>query len=138
MTWPERFAQARSRQRTIHFLWWQWKLGSPYFTREEKELARDWNTCAVGETIVVRGHQFERTPAINGNGLVPKDKTLTSLGLSFYEAIRHNQVAYAEQCYNNIVAYAQRVAPLTTPSAFADQLLHEAHTAVASKEAMRP
>jgi hypothetical protein len=59
-----------------------WAESRKFFTEHEKELAHQWNTCAVGEGLGLRKDQ------VGISNLVPSgtDKELIRLGSRFYNS----------------------------------------------------
>jgi hypothetical protein len=83
--WEQRIDEARER-RFLGF------IGYPRFTGEERELASNWATCAVGEMRQRYG--------------VRMDRTLGTLGVKFYRAVLWNMVDRAAELREEIETYA--------------------------------
>jgi len=83
--WDQRIQEARER-RVLGV------LPYPRFTREDRELAANWTTCAVGE---VRRRY--------GVGI---DRSLGALGVRFYRAILWNRIERAGELRETIETYA--------------------------------
>jgi hypothetical protein len=83
--WEQRIDEARGRR----FLG---VVRYPSFTREERDLASNWATCAVGEVRQRYG--------------VRMDRTLGTLGVKFYRAILWNMVDRAGELRETIETYA--------------------------------
>lgn len=83
--WEQRIDEARER-RILGF------VPYPRFTGEERELASNWATCAVGETRRRYG--------------VRMDRTLGTLGVKFYRAVLWNMVDRAAELREAIETYA--------------------------------
>ncbi len=87
MTWRERIQAARESGR---------------FTEYDKDLASNWNTCAVGE-------QREAMPSVvlkfTELGTMPQDNELYNLGggpNGFYTAVLENNINLAESLLDRI------------------------------------
>lgn len=114
MTWGERIARAKSRTRTVGAgPFWNRRREvhpNPGFQPDEVDLAWDWNTCPNGENLHV-----DKLPVVikftDGNQKLkqpkPCDEQLSSLGISFYEAVRRDEVDRAELCYKAIKSRAR-------------------------------
>src|SRR5206468_3368336 len=76
MTWRERVAAARERGR---------------FTFKDRQDARDWCTCAVGE-------QWHQVPSVIVyiDDQTPRDRALIDAGAQFCAAVNFNDFADAE------------------------------------------
>lgn len=83
--WEQRIDEARQR-RFLGFVRY------PRFTGEERELASNWATCAVGEMRQRYG--------------VRMDRTLGTLGVKFYRAVLWNMVDRAAELREAIETYA--------------------------------
>ena len=83
--WEQRIDDARERR--ILGL-----VPYPRFTREERELASNWATCAVGEMR----HRYG----------VRMDRTLGTLGVKFYRAVLWNMVDRAAELREAIETYS--------------------------------
>ena len=83
--WEQRIEEAR--QRTILGL-----VPYPRFTADERELASNWATCAVGEVRQRYG--------------VRMDRTLGVLGVKFYRAVLWNMVERAGEIRDAIDIHA--------------------------------
>jgi hypothetical protein len=83
--WEQRIDEARERR----FLG---VVRYPRFTREERDLASNWATCAVGEMRNRYG--------------VRMDRTLGTLGVKFYRAVLWNMVDRASELRESIETYA--------------------------------
>ena len=83
--WEQRIDEARERR----FLG---VVRYPRFTREERDLASNWATCAVGEMR----HRYG----------VRMDRTLGTLGVKFYRAVLWNMVDRASELREAIETYA--------------------------------
>jgi hypothetical protein len=83
--WEQRIDEARER-RFLGFIRY------PRFTGEERELASNWATCAVGEMRQRYG--------------VRMDRTLGTLGVKFYRAVLWNMVDRAAELREEIETYA--------------------------------
>ena len=83
--WEQRIDEARERR--ILGL-----VPYPRFTREERDLASNWATCAVGEMR----HRYG----------VRMDRTLGTLGVKFYRAVLWNMVDRAAELREAIETYS--------------------------------
>lgn len=83
--WEQRIEEARER-RVLGF------IPYPRFTAEERELASNWATCAVGEVRRRYG--------------VRMDRTLGTLGVKFYRAVLWNMVDRAAELQETIETHA--------------------------------
>ena len=84
MTWLERLERAQTRGE---------------FTAEDRRLAGDWNSCAVGE------HLHAHASLTYGTGvelLIPDDLSLFQLGVQFCAEVTHDQVEEAKTTYSRI------------------------------------
>jgi hypothetical protein len=84
--WEDRIEAARRRT----FLGLAW----PGFGREDRRLAKDWDTCAVGEVRRRYG--------------VRLDRNLGRLGMAFFRAVIRNDVDAAATTRHVIEEYAVR------------------------------
>ena len=83
--WEQRIEEAR-RRRIFGF------LPYPSFTRDDRELAANWATCAVGEVRRRYG--------------VRMDCTLGTLGVTFYRAVLWNRTDRAAELREAIETHA--------------------------------
>jgi hypothetical protein len=83
--WEARIEEARRRTRLGLVAW-------PHFTAEERRLADDWRTCAVGEMRTRYG--------------VRLDRHLGRLGMAFYHAVARHDVEGAATIRQVIEEYA--------------------------------
>ncbi len=83
--WAKRIEEAKG-QSLFGLISW------PRFTSEDRELAANWATCAVGEVRKRYG--------------VRMDRTLGQLGVRFYRAVRWNRVERAAELRELIEDYA--------------------------------
>ncbi len=83
--WQQRIEEARQR-RILGF------VPYPRFTADERELASNWATCAVGEARKRYG--------------VRMDRALGVLGVKFYRAILWNMVERAAEIHEAIEVHA--------------------------------
>lgn len=90
-TWRERIVEAQARRK---------------FTQEDKDLAADWATCAVGEQrlihpLVVKMPTNPRGPWWVGR---PEDDVLMDLGCAdgFYDAVRRHAYRKADRILDQI------------------------------------
>jgi hypothetical protein len=83
--WEKRIEEARGRKLLG-------VLEYPRFTSEDRDLAANWTTCAVGEVRKRYG--------------VRMDRALGQLGVQFYRAVRWNRVERAAQLRDVIEDYA--------------------------------
>jgi hypothetical protein len=67
-------------------------LPYPRFTREDRELAANWSTCAVGEVRRRYG--------------VGMDRSLGAFGVRFYRAVLWNRIERAAELRETIETYA--------------------------------
>jgi len=102
--WEQRIQEARERR--VFGV-----LPYPRFTREDRELAANWSTCAVGEVRRRYG--------------VGMDRSLGAFGVRFYRAILWNRIERAAELHETIESYAltkkreqwerERARPVATP-----------------------
>ena len=83
--WDERINEAR--QRRILGI-----LPYPHFTRDDRDSAANWSSCAVGETRRRYG--------------VRMDRTLGALGVRFYRAVLWNRIDRAGELREAIETHA--------------------------------
>jgi hypothetical protein len=85
--WEERIEEARQRTLFGAIAW-------PRFTAEDRTLAADWRTCAVGEMRRRYG--------------VRLDRNLERLGTAFFRAVLRNDIEAAATTGRTIETYALR------------------------------
>lgn len=83
--WEQRIQEARERRMFG-------VLPYPRFTREDRDLAANWSTCAVGEVRRRYG--------------VGMDRGLGALGVRFYRAVLWNRIDRAAELRETIETYA--------------------------------
>ncbi len=71
------------------------------FTTEDKNLAGNWVSCAVGEAP---RSVTKVTVRFDPKGTRPEDNDLEELGMQFYEAVRDQHVGEAVDTYHSIRA----------------------------------